>query len=131
MKNKRWYWGMLGFLGFLGIPGLLAQNWKGSLWLLWFLWFTYFISVKKEDKEVKNNAGENKLNEERAEEKEVNLAKTLELFKLDNEITNNLVERALGVSNTSAERYLDELEERGEIEQVGNTGRSVVYKLKS
>lgn len=142
---------MLGFLGFLGIPGLMAQNWKGSLWLLWFLWFAYFISAKNEGGEVKSNASENnpnfatpfaqgyggsmkapldKLNEERAREKEANLARTLELFKSDNEVTNNDVERALAISNTSAERYLDELEERGKIEQVGNTGRAVIYKLK-
>ena len=134
MKNKRWYLGWLGFLGILGIPEILTQDWLGSLWLLWFLWFLYFLPVKSkngnENMETINNIDDNKLNEERAEEKEANLARTLYLFNSDNHITNNDVEKALGISNTSAERYLDELEGRGKIEQVGETGRGVVYKLK-
>jgi len=78
----------------------------------------------------RGEGGDNVTNEERVEEKEVNLTRTLDLFNSDNHITNNDVEKALGVSNTSAERYLDELEGRGKIEQVGETGRGVVYKLK-
>ena len=42
-------------------------------------------------------------------------------------ITNNDVEKLLGVSNATAERYLDELEKEGKIEQKGKTGRNVFY----
>ena len=135
-KNKRWYWGMLGFLGFLGVPEVLTQDWLGSLWLLWFLWFLYFIPnhdktrLRSGEELRRGEGGDNVTNEERVEENEVNLTRTLDLFNSDNHITNNDVEKALGVSNTSAERYLDELEGRGKIEQVGETGRGVVYKLK-
>jgi hypothetical protein len=45
-------------------------------------------------------------------------------------ITNNEVEDILGLSDASATIYLDELEKSGDIEQVGDTGRGVWYKLK-
>ncbi len=45
-----------------------------------------------------------------------------------NKITNNNVEKLVGVSDTTAERYLDELEKEGKIQQVGKTGRSVYYE---
>jgi len=45
-------------------------------------------------------------------------------------ITNNDVEKAIGVSDATATRYLDELEEEGKIEQVGKSGRHVYYKKK-
>ncbi len=45
-------------------------------------------------------------------------------------ITNNDVEKLLGVSDATATRYLDELEKQGKVRQVGKTGRSVYYQLK-
>ncbi len=48
----------------------------------------------------------------------------------ENKITNDDVEELLGVSNTTAERYLDELEKEEKIKQNGKTGRSVFYTLK-
>jgi predicted HTH transcriptional regulator len=46
------------------------------------------------------------------------------------EITNNDVERALGVSDATATRVLDTLEKSGDITQVGTTGSGVVYRKK-
>lgn len=43
-------------------------------------------------------------------------------------ITNEDVERILGVSDSTATRYLDELEKEGVLRQVGRTGRHVFYE---
>lgn len=45
-------------------------------------------------------------------------------------ITNDDVEQLLRVSDATATRYLDELEEDGKITQVGKTGKGVHYTLK-
>jgi DNA-binding IclR family transcriptional regulator len=37
------------------------------------------------------------------------------------------VERALGVSDATAERYLNQLEKEGKVKQLGRTGRYVCY----
>ena len=44
-------------------------------------------------------------------------------------VTRNDVEKLLGVSDRTAGRYLDELEDEGKIKQVGTTGRGVYYIL--
>jgi len=54
--------------------------------------------------------------------------KTLALFTDGKEISNDDVQRALGVSDATATRYLDALEKSGDIVQVGTTGRGVVYR---
>ena len=62
-------------------------------------------------------------------EKEERKAKILKMFSEGREaITNNEVETLLGVSDRSATRYLEELEQEGKIEQIGRTGRSVTYR---
>jgi len=43
-------------------------------------------------------------------------------------ITNKDVEKLLGVSDATATRYLDELEKKGLLRQVGDTGRGVFYE---
>ena len=45
-------------------------------------------------------------------------------------MTNNDIEKLLGVSNATAERYLNELEKEGKIRQVGTTGQTVYYTLR-
>lgn len=42
-------------------------------------------------------------------------------------IVNNDVEKLLGVSNATAERYLHELEKEGVLKQMGITGQGVYY----
>lgn len=44
-------------------------------------------------------------------------------------ITNNDVEKLLGVSDATATRYLNELEKEQKIKQIGETGQSVYYRL--
>jgi len=45
-------------------------------------------------------------------------------------ITNNDIETLFNVSDATATRYLQELENDGMLEQVGDTGRSVFYRFK-
>ncbi len=53
--------------------------------------------------------------------------KILEFLDREGKITNNQIEEMLGVSDTSVGRYLDELERKGKIKQIGKTGKSVYY----
>lgn len=55
--------------------------------------------------------------------------KIIEHIKENQKITNNEVEELLGVGDTTAYRYLEELEREGEIVQHGKTGRAVEYRL--
>ncbi|MBU0999386.1 winged helix-turn-helix transcriptional regulator [Patescibacteria group bacterium] len=77
----------------------------------------------------KNNVAEGQI-----QAKEQNKEKILEFFhnsSLNSEqITNNDVEKLLGVSDATATRYLDELEKEGKIRQIGTTGQGVYYVLK-
>lgn len=59
-----------------------------------------------------------------------NLGQIVGFLAIREKITNNDVEKLLGVSNATAERYLNELEGMGKITQVGKTGQSVSYTLK-
>ena len=62
--------------------------------------------------------------------KEKRLSLILVQIKEKGRISNQEVEKLLGVSDATATRYLEELEKRGEIEQAGKTGRGVYYVLK-
>ena len=62
-------------------------------------------------------------------EKRENLTAILEYLKTHDRVSNNEVERLLGVSDATAERYLDELQKAEFIEQVGDSGRGVYYTI--
>lgn len=74
--------------------------------------------------------------DEQEEKKRENLEKIMGEMALrqrqnsEAKITNDEVEKMLSVSNATAERYLDELEKSGRLEQVGRTGLRVFYRLK-
>lgn len=59
-----------------------------------------------------------------------NKEKILGLFKEQAELSNFDIREALGVSERTTVRYMDELEREGKVEQVGNTGRGVAYRMK-
>ena len=63
--------------------------------------------------------------------KNENKAKVLKLLADKSELTNADIREALGISAASAVRYMDELEKEGRVEQVGDTGRGVTYRLKN
>ncbi len=69
-------------------------------------------------------------NTKRTEEKEIRKQKIVESLKEKEKITNNEVEKMLGVSDATATNYLEELERDGKIIQQGKTGRAVFYTLK-
>lgn len=56
--------------------------------------------------------------------------KSAQGFGETREVSNSDIREALGVSDRSVIRYMDELEREGKVEQIGNTGRSVIYRLK-
>ena len=72
------------------------------------------------------------------EQKIENKKKILEFVQQNGKIQNNDVEKLTGVSNATAERYLDELEKEGsstglgvkKLIQHGSIGQSVFYTLK-
>ena len=70
-------------------------------------------------------------NLKRQQAKKEGKKKILKLLKDKTSISNNDVEKLLGVSDATATNYLQELENEGKIVQIGKTGRSVSYSLKT
>jgi predicted HTH transcriptional regulator len=64
------------------------------------------------------------------EQKAENKQKILAFVQTNGKIKNNDVEKLAGVSNATAERYLDELEKEGKLTQHGTIGQNVFYTLK-
>lgn len=64
-----------------------------------------------------------------ASQKERRKQAILTLLTEQSELSNTEVRRALGVSSRTAVRYLNELEEKGLVVQVGKTGHAVTYRL--
>lgn len=60
--------------------------------------------------------------------KEENLEKLLKHFEKHSKATNDDVEKLLGVSDSTAYRYLEELEAGRKIRQVGKVGAGVYYE---
>jgi hypothetical protein len=60
-------------------------------------------------------------------EKEERKNKILKFFETNSKADNNDVQKLLGVSDATAERYLDELEDAGVLKQEGSVGQSVYY----
>lgn len=87
----------------------------------------YFLMRNKKS-EVK--AAENKDSNPAVEEKKENLAKLEKLISeksAEDKITNDEVQKLLKVSDATAERYLNELEQKGLIKQFGEVGHEVYY----
>lgn len=66
---------------------------------------------------------------EQSQQKQENKEKILEFFENNEKITNNDVEKSLGVSDATATRYLNELEMEQKIKQIGTVGHAVYYRL--
>lgn len=67
---------------------------------------------------------------EQTAKKTENKQKILAFVQEHEQIKNDDVEKLAGVSNATAERYLNELEKEGKLTQHGTTGQSVFYTLK-
>ena len=68
--------------------------------------------------------------EKQAAEQQKNRQKILDFLDQNQgeSITNDQVQNLLGISDASAERYLDSLEKEGILRQVGKTGVKTYYK---
>lgn len=64
------------------------------------------------------------------EQKAENKQKILAFVQTHEKIQNNDVEKLTGVSNATAERYLDEIEKEGKLTQHGTIGQNVFYTVK-
>lgn len=64
---------------------------------------------------------------EQGERKAKNKELILKYIQANGKIQNNEVEKLVGVSNATAERYLNELEKEGQITQHGTIGKGVFY----
>lgn len=62
------------------------------------------------------------------ETKEKNKQAIYDLLETNSPLTNNDVQKMLGISDATATRYFDELEQEGKVKQVGKTGRHVHYE---
>lgn len=68
--------------------------------------------------------------EKQQEIKEKRKKEILGLLQKQETVTNDDVERLLNVSDATVTNYLQELEEEGRVEQIGQEGRFVSYRLK-
>ncbi len=74
--------------------------------------------------------GKGDLISEQGERKAENKQRILAFVQTHGKIQNNDVEKLVGVSNATAERYLDELEHERKLTQHGVIGPDVFYTLK-
>ena len=73
--------------------------------------------------------GKNKsLIKQQAEEKKRNKEAIVGILETQTPLTNNHIEQLLGISDATATRYLEELEQERKIRQVGATGSHVFYE---
>lgn len=67
---------------------------------------------------------------ETASQKDERKEKALELLREKNELSNAELRKHLGVAGRTVVKYMSELERENKVEQVGATGRGVVYRAK-
>jgi len=78
---------------------------------------------RKEMKELRKSANKARKDKVKAREEMM-----LEYTKHKGKITNDEVEGMFCVSNTTAYRYLEDLEKKGKLKQIGEKGRNVYYE---
>lgn len=77
-----------------------------------------------------------KFNAEAGDKKEIAKEKILEFMaasanaSASRGVNNDEIQKLLGVSDATATNYLSELEKENKIQQIGEEGRGVYYKLK-
>lgn len=86
--------------------------------------------MRKRMRGQKKSLGLEAADKARKEKKEKAKERILGFLRVNKRVTNNDVEKLLGVSDATATRYLEELEIGEKIDQQGKTGQSVYYTLK-
>jgi len=79
---------------------------------------------------ARRNKSQGTLIDKQIEAKAQSMQKILDFLQRNEKIQNNDVEELVGVSNATAERYLNELEREGKLTQHGSIGQNVFYTLK-
>lgn len=98
----------------------------------YYMWSKFKKTELKQDSpasQKKETSGITKVNESRQSAKAEAKDEILKLFSAKTEITNDNVQKLLGVSDATATNYLDELEQEGIITQIGKEGRGVKYTM--
>lgn len=103
-------------IGTVLIAALIAHAWRGGK--------KYGTSTKEEFVGICASAIENK------SQKETRKERVLELLREHGELGNAELREHLGVAGRTVVKYTSELERENKVEQMGNTGRGVVYRLK-
>lgn len=87
--------------------------------------------IFKEKQDIENSSkGLKAYNQKIQQQKQEQQAQILNLLDKQEKITNNDVEKLLGVSDATATRYLDALEKQGKIEAFGKSAKTAFYRLK-
>jgi predicted HTH transcriptional regulator len=81
----------------------------------------WFLGGNKKD----DNQG---IVKERTDKKKENQGRVLEYIQDKEKFTNDEIEKLLGVSHSTAFRYLEEFEKEGIIKQIGESGSGVYYE---
>ena len=63
--------------------------------------------------------------------KNANKERALAFLQEKKEVSNEEIREHLGVSRRTVVRYLDALEQEGKVEQIGDIGRGVIYRVKT
>lgn len=87
--------------------------------------------IFKEKQDIENSSkGLKAYNQKIQQQKQEQQAQILNLLDKQEKITNNDVEKLLGVSDATATRYLDALEKQDKIEAFGKSAKAAFYRLK-
>lgn len=92
---------------------------------------TYFMMKSKAPKGETKESPQAPFINPKVETRKENLAKLEKLISgksQEEKITNDEVQKFLKISDATAERYLDDLEKMGLIQQMGKVGYQVYYK---
>lgn len=90
------------------------------------IWIGYKLAVRRKMEKVDYVTDKKGVVKDQIDTKNENMIKVRELVNKKDKITNNDIENSLGVSDSTAERYLAELEKEGVIKQIGE-GRYTYY----
>lgn len=120
------YHGLLGFIGFLGFLGF-DDPW----YFLFFLFFLFFLGGKKfrqkQHSDILENVGMSGLMKRQTRKKVEHLQKIRDFMDYHERTTNDEIQDLLGVSDATAERYLNELEKQGFLSQKGQN-KGIFYE---
>jgi len=134
MKNKNLYLkttitAIVATIAYVIVIYLLRQefDWKSIIFFAIIFWAIFFLFQKRFEKRkgIERIVYRDINKQQKTEGKE----RILKELQDKDRITNNDVEKLLGVSDATATNYLQELEDENKIEQVGKTGSGVYYIL--